>query len=185
MTVDPVRDILRAFAAAPDDARTPVLLIDGRSGSGKTTLAAQLATTLAGSRLIRMDDIYPGWDGLASASESIRRDLLAPLARGEDGGWRAWDWHGEQSGAWHPVPPGPTVIVEGCGALTTASRVLARVGVWVELDSPTRKRRALERDGAAYEPFWDRWAAQEADFVRRERPRSQADLVIDGHTIAA
>ncbi|MDQ1550836.1 MAG: hypothetical protein QOD50_258, partial [Actinomycetota bacterium] len=63
--------------------------------------------------------------------------------------------------------------------LSRANRALATFGVWVELDEPTRKARALARDGAAYEPHWDDWAAQEQRFVDRERPDFLADYVVD------
>ena len=55
----------------------------------------------------------------------------------------------------------------------------ATLGVWVELDEQTRKARALERDGAMYEPNWDEWAAQEQRFFDRERPDLLADLIVD------
>ncbi|MEO8095730.1 MAG: hypothetical protein ABI632_12485, partial [Pseudolysinimonas sp.] len=49
-----------AIASGP----RPVVLIDGRSGAGKTTLARELAP-LVGAQLVSLDDVYPGWDGLA------------------------------------------------------------------------------------------------------------------------
>ncbi|MDQ1578127.1 MAG: hypothetical protein QOE21_814, partial [Microbacteriaceae bacterium] len=55
--------------------------------------------------------------------------------------------------------------------------------IWVELDAATRKRRALDRDGDAYRPHWDRWAAQELAFAEREHPSELADLVVDGRQI--
>ena len=67
------------------------------------------------------------------------------------------------------------LIIEGCGALSRANRALADVGIWVELDEATRKRRALARDGEAYAPYWDRWAAQEVAFIAREHPQSLAE----------
>ncbi len=57
--------------------------------------------------------------------------------------------------------------------------MVATLGVWVELDEPTRKARALARDGAMYEPHWDAWAAQEQEFFHRERPDLLADVVLD------
>jgi hypothetical protein len=71
-------------------------------------------------------------------------------------------------------------VVEGCGALSVANRALATLGLWVELDDATRKRRALLRDGDSYAPHWDDWAAQEDVFIARERPRERADAIVDG-----
>ena len=51
--------------------------------------------------------------------------------------------------------------------------------IWVDADPEVRRRRALARDGAAYEPHWDRWSAQEEAYASRERPRERAALVLD------
>ncbi|HAM27098.1 MAG TPA: hypothetical protein DCP11_10490 [Microbacteriaceae bacterium] len=160
-------------------ADRPVVLIDGGSGSGKTTLAAALAPAL-GAQLVRLDDIYPGWDGLEAASEHVREFVLSAVPR-----WRRWDWASQAAAEWHSVDQARPLVIEGSGSLSRANRALATCGIWVELDEPTRKARALERDGELYAPFWDRWAAQEQRFAARERPREFADLVLDDDAVAA
>jgi hypothetical protein len=150
----------------------PVILIDGRSGSGKTELAAELAP-LREAQLVRLDDIYPGWDGLEAASELVRTDILGAHR------WRRWDWRSNAPAEWHELDPALPLIVEGSGALSAANRMHATVGVWVELDAQTRKARALARDGAMYEPHWNDWAAQEQRFFDRERPDLLADVIVD------
>jgi uridine kinase len=152
------------------------ILIDGRSGSGKSELAAALAPLL-GARLVRLDDLYPGWDGLRAGSEAVPELLTT-------GRWRAWDWDADQPGPARTVELDGPLIVEGVGAVSRASRPLADAAIWVELDAPTRRTRALERDGATYEPHWERWAAQEDAFIERERPAEVADLVVDGSSAA-
>ena len=159
--------ILAAISAA-----RPVILIDGRSGSGKTELAIELAAAL-GAQLVRLDDVYPGWDGLEAGSESVRTDIL--LAHQ----WQRWDWALDAPAEWHKLDPGRPLVIEGSGSLSRANRELATSAVWVELDEPTRRARALARDGASYEPHWDDWAAQEQRFFDRERPDLLADHVID------
>jgi predicted kinase len=150
----------------------PVVLVDGRSGSGKTELASELAPAL-GAQLVRLDDVYRGWDGLGAASDAVRTDILGSNR------WRRWDWTTGTAAEWHELDPSLPLVVEGSGALSRANRDLASLGVWVELDEPTRKRRALARDGAMYEPHWDAWSAQERAFFDRERPDLVADIVID------
>ena len=86
---------------------------------------------------------------------------------------------------WHDVDPGRPLVVEGSGALSRASRPLVTLGAWVDLETEERRRRAIARDGGAYEPHWDRWAAQEEAFQRREDPRALADVLIDGRRILA
>jgi len=179
---------LHGIAERAGAAPTPVVLIDGRSGSGKSELAAALAPLLsrAGGRagpsaaqaqpaqLVRLDDIYPGWGGLEAASAAVVTDILS-LHR-----WRRWDWGTSSPAEWHELDPTRPLIVEGCGALSRASRKLATFAIWVELDEPTRKARALARDGDAYASHWDRWAAQEDVFLAREDPAGLADLVVSG-----
>jgi uridine kinase len=163
-------DIERILAAV--SGARPVILIDGRSGSGKTELATELATALD-AQLVRLDDIYPGWDGLEAASERVRTDILQAHR------WQRWDWALGAPAEWCEVDPGRVLVVEGSGSLSRANRELATLGVWMELDEPTRKARALARDGATYEPHWDAWAAQEQRFFDRERPDLLADYVVD------
>ncbi len=127
--------------------------------------------------VVRLDDIYPGWDGLFWAAEHLRRSLLEPRAAGRAGHWRQWDWARSAPSGWHTVESGQRLIVEGIGALTPATRDLADLGVWVDADDAERKRRALERDGDTYRPHWDRWAAQEDEFIIRYQPRMCADLI--------
>jgi uridine kinase len=150
----------------------PILLIDGRSGSGKTELAAELGPLLD-AQLVRLDDVYPGWDGLQAASERVRVDILQAFR------WQRWDWAADAPAEWNRLDPARPLIVEGSGALSHSNRELATLGVWVKLDEPTRKARALARDGAMYEPHWDAWAAQEQRFFDRERPDLLADLILD------
>ena len=52
--------------------------------------------------------------------------------------------------------------------------------VWVEAPYDVRLRRGLERDGDAFAPHWEQWAADEAALFARERTRERADVVVDG-----
>lgn len=150
------------------------MLIDGGSGAGKTTLARDLAPRLD-AQLVSLDDVYPGWDGLAAASAAVHETVL----RATDPGYTGWDWAADRAAGWHPLDPSRAIVVEGCGALSRAARGLATYAVWVELDSAERRRRALARD-PDFAPHWDRWAAQEREFWAREHPQQLADVVIAG-----
>lgn len=165
---------LRALIDASSGSSRPVVLIDGRSGSGKTTIAAELVADWPQAQLVRLDDIYPGWDGLEQAVTAVVHDVLAPVRPR----WRAWDWARSTPGLWHPLDPHRPLIVEGVGALSSSSRALATFAVWVDADAATRRHRAIQRDGDAYAPHWERWAAQEDAFIAREHPESLADLVL-------
>ncbi|TPW70306.1 ATP-binding protein [Schumannella sp. 10F1B-5-1] len=167
----------RIADAARARAAHPVVLVDGRSGAGKTTLGRDLAPLL-GARLLSLDELYPGWDGLDAGSRAVHETVL----RADDPGFTGWDWEADRPAAWHPLPDlgERSLVIEGCGALSRANRALADLGVWIDLDDVERRRRALARDGDAYAPHWERWARQEEAFAARERPRELADLVIEG-----
>jgi adenylate kinase family enzyme len=165
---------LRANQFLPQIDVPARILIDGRSGSGKTELASALVADWPGAQLVRLDDLYPGWDGLDAASTMVHTTLL------RDFRWQRWDWATDQAAEWHTLDPLRPLVIEGCGALTASSRALATLALWVELDTPTRKRRALARDGHVYTREWDRWAAQEERFLVRENPLALADAVLDG-----
>lgn len=160
----------------------PVVLIDGRSGAGKTSLAARVAQAwpLAGRlQIIALDSLYPGWDGLAAGAERARELILVPHGRGLLGTWRRWDWDAATEAESHAVDPALALLVEGCGVLTPASARLADLTVWVDGPAESRRYRALERDGDAFRSHWKMWAAQEEAHIRRDDPRSLADLVVD------
>jgi len=154
--------------------RASVLLIDGRSGSGKTELARAIAQRTPDAELVRLDDLYPGWGGLEKGSALVHGVVLTEHR------WQRWDWTANELAEWHGLDPSRPLIIEGCGALSARNRALATFGVWVELDSVTRKRRALDRDGDSFAPHWDSWAMQEEDFLAREHPQSVADLIVQG-----
>lgn len=155
----------------------PVILLDGGSGAGKTSLAALVAAHWRETRneelqVVSLDDVYPGWSGLAAGSNAVQGILASP------GGYRRWDWENQQSADWIAIDPGRPILVEGCGALTHESARLATCRVWLELEKTVRKCRALARDKGGYDPYWDIWAAQEQLHWRKNQPWSLADISV-------
>jgi uridine kinase len=163
-------------SAAVQGARRIVVLIDGHSGAGKTTLATELAYGLKAQH-VALDSFYPGWGGLEVGSAMVRNVLDPAISE-----YRRWDWKRNQAAERHKVSSKRDIVIEGSGCMSRANRELATFGLWIRLDEATRKRRALERDGAANHQNWDRWAAQEQAFFARERPDLLADAIMDGRT---
>lgn len=171
-----------ARAAEHPQAAAPVVLIDGPSGAGKSSLADLLLDAWPGAatpRLVRMDDVYPGWGGLDAASRAVGTDLLAPLRESGTGRWRQWDWAADAPAAWHTVTGSAPLIVEGCGTLAAANTRLADLALWLDADDGLRKERALARDGLAFATHWDQWQHDFERYVEREHPRGNAGLVLD------
>lgn len=162
-------------------APNPVVVVDGRSGAGKSSLARRLVAGWPGRgrvQLVALDDVYPGWDGLADGVAYARESILRPHARGLIGVWERWDWETEARAEAHAVDPSLPLVVEGSGLLTPEVAALADVTVWVEAPGPSRKARALSRDGETYRPHWDRWALQEDRHIAADDPASLASVVV-------
>lgn len=180
MTILALDAVARALRTAPPRAgRTRVLAIDGRGGSGKSTLAGKIATLLD-APVLHMDDLYPGWDGLADAAPLLRQWVLDPLARGEPGRHPRFDWARGAYGEWTEVPAAEMLVVEGCGCGSRVAAPYLSLLLWVDAPPSVRFERGMERDGEAYRPLWERWARQEDVLFAAEKTRERADYRIDG-----
>lgn len=165
------------------DARQPTLgagrlvCIDGPAGSGKTTLAEAIRVLAPQCRVVHMDDLFEGWDGLPEVDRQLD-GLLRPMGRGHPGSYRRWDWHADRWAEVVPVPPSPLLVLEGVGSGSRAVADLVTTLVWVDAPHPLRMRRGIERDGDAFAPHWEQWAEQERLHFAAQRTRERADLVV-------
>ncbi len=163
-----------------------VIVIDGRSGSGKTSVAGQLSRALTiggvrGLQLAHLDSWYQGWSGLGTGTR-ITEGLLA----GRRVGYPTWDWPTGRVSGFVGLDRRRPIIIEGAGSLTRESAAGADLRIWLEVGVPdpameaaVRKRRALDRDGDGFRPWWDMWAEQEVRHVRDHDPRALADIVLE------
>lgn len=165
---------------ALNDAALPMIIgIDGRSGSGKTRLSELLEQSLSaegiGVRVLNLDSIYPGWDGLEEGTKTWQ-EISRNLHNGKPASYREWDWHADAPGPEHTINPAQEIVIicEGVGA----SAGTCDVRIVVKAPDELRYRRAIDRDGEMYRPHWERWAAQEeALFAAYSATYAQADLI--------
>lgn len=173
-----VARVLDALATAePRCGSTRIVAIDGLSGAGKTTLARGVSEALA-APVVHMDGLYPGWDGLAEAVGLLTASVLEPLSRDERAAYRIWDWRRDRWNGTQDVPNTELLVIEGCASSVGTAGEYAAVRVWVEAPREERMRRGLARDGEAYRPHWERWAAQEAELFARDGTREKAHVII-------
>jgi cytidylate kinase len=180
VTVVALTDLVARLRESPARAgSTRVLAIDGRGGSGKTMLADRLASLLE-APVVHMDDLFPGWDGLAAAAPILRRWVLEPLARGEAARHRRYDWSRDAYGGWVDVPPSDTLVVEGCACGSRLAAPYLSLLFWIDAPRKVRFDRGMRRDGETFRPHWERWALQEDALFAAEGTRERADYRVDG-----
>ncbi len=145
-----------------------LLGVDGRSGSGKTHLAADVADELrrnhASVVIVSMDDMYPGWEGLAASLPRLCEHVIAPLSRGRPAEYQRYDWGLGRFADTVQVPLADAVIIEGVGSTAHPSRSDLSTTVWVHAPPSVRMDRACRRtDQGDFAVYADRWSAQEEE----------------------
>ena len=172
-----VASVVRLVRSRPPSAgSTGVVAVDGPSGAGKTTFAGRLCVALAGAPVVHMDDIYPGWGGLGEAVPHLVGWVLSPLSAGQRARYRRYDWDADRYAEWHEVPAADVLVVEGVASGSLACAPFLGVLVWVDAPRDVRFARGIARDGEAYRPHWERWAAQEDRHFADDGTAQRADV---------
>ena len=159
--------------------RPVVVAIDGPGGAGKSSLAALVAPLLDDAPVVHMDDLYPGWDGLARAVPLLVEQVLTPLTRGERASYRRYDWVASGWAETLVVPEHRYVVVEGVGSSTGAARAYADVRVWVHAPAGLRRQRGEARDSGGFTDHWEQWAAQERALYEADRTPEHAHVTVE------
>ncbi|MCE0535252.1 hypothetical protein LWF15_07005 [Kineosporia rhizophila] len=186
----PSRSVLHTLVrlvrqSPPSAGGTRLVAVDGRSGSGKSTLATDLAAELS-APLVRLDDLYEGWDGLPGVGDLLREWIADPLAAGGQARWRPYRWDTATRDEWRTVPTSSVLVLEGCGAGSAALRDHLALLVWVEASADVRLRRLRGRpDWTGYRCHQARWAAAEQALLDRENTPGHADVVVHNDSTPA
>lgn len=166
-------------ATAPEGMHTKVIAVDGPGGAGKSTFAEQLSEALGGVPIVRTDD-FASWDNGLDWYPRLIDKVLRPLSLNRPAQYQRYDWDSASLAEWHAVEPTEFVILEGESASRAAFRPYLAFSIWIETPRAERLRRGLARDGEEARRQWEQWMAQEDDYMAREHPQEQADLVVRG-----
>ncbi len=166
------------LSAPPTLGPGRLVCVDGPAGSGKTTLSAGLLAVVPGTQVVHCDELLHGWRGLAGLAATVEA-LLRPLAAGQPGRWRRWDWPGDAWAEWHEVAPGGLLVVDGVGSWSPDVADLVGVLVWVEAAPDIRLDRGIARDGENMRPHWEQWRRDEDALLHRLETRAHADVLVD------
>ena len=178
--VTPADLAARVRDAPPRCGTTRLVCVDGPSGAGKTALAERLAPALGDPAVVHMDDLYPGWNGLAAGVTLLHDAIVGPLAAGRPACYRRYDWTLRGYAEEHDLGLPQVLLVEGVGSGARAVAAHSVLLIWVAAPRDLRFRRGIERDGEAYRPHWERWARQEDAHFATERTPGRADVRVDG-----
>lgn len=163
-----------ALSRPPTLGTGRLICLDGPAGAGKSTLADELRAA-SGATVVPLDAMYDGWDGLPGIGASLDL-LLRPLAAGQPGSYRRYDWHAGAFTETVTIAPTELLVLEGVGSGSRVIADLITLLVWLDAAHDVRKRRALDRDGDAFAPQWEAWAEAEASHFEREETRARADV---------
>ncbi len=180
---------LNRILSLQESGKLPIVLIDGRAASGKSQFAKDLAEAFfqvdrQAARTIHMDDLYPGWNGLAEGSVYLLTNILLPLANSRSANWQVWNWRKNHRGAEEPgngrreFSGGTLLIVEGCGSISRLSYEHSDFQVWIDADDRERKERFSLRDQGKFDEFFGIWSAQEDEYYEKEKSKQLAQLIV-------
>ncbi|XAS75458.1 hypothetical protein V3G39_12410 [Dermatophilaceae bacterium Sec6.4] len=165
-----------------DVVRPVVIAIDGPACAGKTSLAALTAELLDDAPVVAMDDLYPGWDGLADGVRLVADKVLGPMSHGERAWYERYDWVAQAGAETVIVRRHRYLVVEGVGSSAGPASPYADVRVWVDAPVDVRRERADARTAGTqggFDGHWQHWADQEAVLFAADGTMEHAHLRID------
>lgn len=163
-----------------------IVAIDGRAGSGKTTLANFLAERLK-AQIVHTDD-FSDWSNPLDWWPSVVERVFEPIGNNEKvlSYVKTKWWPIDKSAPLVNQIVTPIMIIEGVGSLQRQLRPYVSYGIFIDIPSDVCLNRGLDRDkgqGGVTESklrqMWLEWCVAEEQYIKRDNPRSFADLIVD------
>jgi len=171
---------------SPKAGGTLFVAIDGRGGSGKSTLAKLLSRKLE-AEIIRTDD-FAGWDNPLNWYPNVIKQVFNPIKNGattlsyKPTSW--WKNHHPEPVVNQPVTK--IMILEGVSSSRKELRDYISLSIFVDTPKEICLKRGVERDGNTGKSeeeltkIWKDWLAEEDEYMKRDNPKMNADIVLDG-----
>jgi uridine kinase len=158
--------------------RTALVAVDGFGGSGKSHFAACLAATEPRLTVVHTDD-FASWEA-GLDWERLRHQVIDPLLADRPARYQRYDWDERRLAEWHEISAGGVTVVEGVSSYRLSLADAYDLAVWVQAPREVCLARGLERDGQGALALWQKWMAEEDEYVNREHPERRAAVVVDG-----
>lgn len=181
--------LFRELEQLRDGGKRAIIAIDGRCGAGKSTLAAWLEEEL-GLPAVHMDHFFlpaeqrtrerldkPGGN---IDYERFQREVLDPLAAGEDPVYRPYSCQTGELGAPIVLKPSPVVIVEGSYACHPALWDSYYRRVFLTVDPEEQLRRIERRDGREQlRNYQEKWIPMEERYFSAFQIEDRCDYQLE------
>lgn len=171
----------------PKVGTTSFIAVDGHGGSGKSTAADFLSKQL-GAEIIHTDD-FAGWENPENWWPLVIKRVFDPIKNGNltlsypRSKW--WETHNPEPVIGQPVTK--IMILEGVTALRKEFRPFISLGIFVDTPIGICLQRGSERDKGQdgksddeIKSMWQVWYEKEEAYIKRDDPKSFADIIIDG-----
>lgn len=174
--------------ASPKVGNIQFIAVDGHGGSGKSTLAEMLAQQFS-VEIIHTDD-FAGWDNPENWWPLVIERVFEPIKNGATklsyprSKW--WETHNPKPVVDQPVTD--IMILEGVSTLRSEFRPYISFGIFVDTRLEVCMQRGFERDKGQdgksddeIKRMWHEWYEKEEVYIKRDKPKEFADLVLDGN----
>jgi uridine kinase len=174
--------LIEALSEITQAVEQPIIAIDGPAGAGKTTLASTLSLALSTSmstRVIHMDELYPGWEKALGEELSKTLTWLTSCHKAKKPllyssfNWGANEFHPPKS---HESTQ--LLIIEGVASAQLPIEESLATSIWLDLDPEIGFRRVIERDGESISLEMKKWLVMQEQHFAADRTKERCEFIL-------